>query len=78
MDNTRARLVTCFTAVFPGLTPEEATSISVDSFPAWDSSHHFVLMKVIEETFGIQIPEEKVGEIDSFPVIEDYLARESG
>ena len=35
-------------------------------------------MKVIEETFGIQIPEEKVGEIDSFPVIEDYLARESG
>ena len=72
----RTRLVDCFTAVFPGLTRDEAPGISIDNFPAWDSSHHFVLMKVIEESFDVKIPEETVGEIDSFPVIENYLVQE--
>lgn len=34
-----------------------------------------MLMQVIEETFDIRIPEEAVGEIDSFAGFEDYLAR---
>jgi acyl carrier protein len=65
----------CFSAVFPGLTPEEAPGATIDSVPAWDSSHHFLLMQVVEETFGIQIPEEALGEIDSFAAFESYLAR---
>jgi len=76
MDNIRERLVTCFIAVFPKLTPDQAPNISIDNFPTWDSSHHFILMQAIEETFGIQIPEEKVGEIDSYRAVEEYLAGE--
>jgi acyl carrier protein len=75
MDNLHARLIACFTAVFPGLTPEEASTATIDTVPAWDSSHHFMLMQVIEEDFAIQIPEEVLGEIDSFAGFEDYLAR---
>jgi acyl carrier protein len=75
MDNLHPRLIACFTAVFPGLTPEEASTATIDTVRAWDSSHHFMLMQVIEEDFAIQIPEEVLGEIDSFAGFEDYLAR---
>lgn len=75
MDSPRARLVACFTAVFPALAPEDAPGSTAETVPAWDSSHHFMLMQVIEETFDIRIPEEAVGEIDSFAGFEDYLAR---
>jgi acyl carrier protein len=77
MDDLRARLIVCFTAVFPGLTPDEAPNASTDTLPAWDSSNHFLLMQTIEETFGIQIPEELLGEIDSFAGFERYLAQKS-
>jgi acyl carrier protein len=74
MDSARERLVACFTAVFPGLAPDDAPSSTIDTVAGWDSSRHFMLMQVIEETFGIRIPEEVVGEIDSFAGFEDYLA----
>lgn len=77
MDSPRERLIACFTAVFPGLSAEEAPSASVDTVPAWDSSNHFMLMQTIEEAFGIQIPEEVLGEIDSFAGFENYLAQTS-
>ncbi len=77
MDSPRARLVACFTAVFPGLTADAAPASTPDTVAAWDSSHHFMLMQVIEEAFGIRIPESVGGEIDSFAGFEDYLARRS-
>ena len=73
MDDVRRRLVTCFAAVFPGLSATEAPAATPDSVPAWDSSHHFLLIEVVEEEFGIQIPEEAAGEFDSFAGFENYL-----
>lgn len=78
MDSTRERLTGCFTAVFPGLPPDEAPSATIDTVPNWDSSHHFMLSLVMEEAFAIRIPEEVMGEIDSFAGFEDYLKRGSG
>ena len=75
MDSTRERLLACFAAVFPRLGPDEALAATVDTTPEWDSSHHFLLMQVIEDAFGIQIPEEAIGEIESFAAFEDYLAQ---
>lgn len=73
MDKLRERLVKCFAAVFPSLSALEAPDASIDTVPAWDSSHHFLLMQVIEEEFGIQIPEVVIGEIDSFSGFEIFL-----
>jgi acyl carrier protein len=73
MDNPRERLITCFTAVFPALSPQEAPAATMDTVSTWDSTHHFLLMEVVEEAFGIQMPEEAVGEIDSFSGFENYL-----
>jgi acyl carrier protein len=74
MESRRDRLIACFTAVFPGLTPEEAPRATIDTVSSWDSSHHFMLMQVIEENFGVRFSEEVLGEIDSFAGFEDHLA----
>lgn len=73
MTSTAERLVPCFTTVFPALAATEAPLATVDNTQEWDSSHHLLLMQVIEEEFGVQIPEEVVGEIDSFAGYEQYL-----
>jgi acyl carrier protein len=76
MNVTREHLVACFTAVFPRLGPDEVRAATIDSVSDWDSTHHFLLVQVIEEAFGIQIPEEIVGETVSFGGFEAYLAQE--
>jgi len=74
MENLRERLVECFTVVFPTLSPESAATATGDDLPDWDSTHHIMLMNVIEEAFHIEIPEEVLGGIDSFQGFESYLA----
>ena len=76
MNVTREHLVACFTAVFPRLGPDEVRAATIDSTSDWDSSHRLLLVQVIEETFGIQIPEEIVGETVSFAGFEDYLTKD--
>lgn len=75
MNSPRERLISCFTTVFADLSGEAAPNASIDNLSAWDSSRHFMLMQVIEEEFGIQIPEEVIGEIESFAGFESYLTK---
>jgi acyl carrier protein len=74
MDDVRQRLVKCFTAVFAGLSAVDAPEATIDSVQAWDSSHHFLLLEVIEEEFGVGIPDEAAGDIDSFAGFEQHLS----
>jgi acyl carrier protein len=74
MDDIRPRLVKCFTAVFPRLSAAEAPGATVDTVRGWDSARHFMLMHIVEEEFGIQLPEEAIGEIDSFSGFENHLS----
>ena len=78
MDSVNERLIDCFTAVFPGLTPAEAPTATMDTLPSWDSSRHFLLMQTVEEAFGTPLPEELMGEIDSFAGFRDYLLKSKG
>jgi acyl carrier protein len=73
MKATRDRLIDCFLVVFPKLSRDEAPLATIDSTDGWDSTEHFMLMGVIEEEFGVSIPEEMIGEIVSFSGFEDYL-----
>lgn len=75
MNDLRERLVECFTAVFPALSPEEAVTATADTVANWDSEHHFTLMQVIEEAFRIKIPQDVLGEIDSFSGFERYVTQ---
>ena len=74
MNNIRERLVECFTIVFPTLTSEEAILATADNVFNWDSVQHLTLMRVVEEAFEIEIPEEVLAGIDSFAGFEQYLS----
>jgi hypothetical protein len=77
MESVQSRLIPCFTVAFPRLPPGEAPKASIHNLPAWDSSNHIMSMKTIEEAFCAQIPEEVLGEIESFSGFEDYLTGKS-
>lgn len=76
MNDTRERLIKCFAAVFPELTPEEIVVASPASVGSWDSVAAITLMNVIEEEFGIQIDPEELENLVSFELVLDYLQSE--
>jgi acyl carrier protein len=73
MDDLRARLVECFSAVFPDLSEEEIPRASPDSVAAWDSLAAVRLVTVIEETFDLAIQPAEQERLVSFVQILDYL-----
>ena len=75
MDEIATRLVTCFQTVFPDMTPAEAAAATQDSVAAWDSVAAITLMNVIEEEFGIQMDFDRLGELDSFQRVHEYLSQ---
>lgn len=78
MDETRARLVTCFAAVFPDLTPAEIERASPETVAAWDSLANVTLLTVIEEEFGVEIPVDDLETLASFDLLLDYLRTNVG
>jgi acyl carrier protein len=43
---------------------------SSDTIEAWDSLKHLTLILSLEEEFGISIPDEEVGELVNYKLIE--------
>ena len=55
MDSTTARLVKCFTTVFPDLNEEQTLQASAAGLEQWDSLATVNLLALIEEEFGVSI-----------------------
>jgi acyl carrier protein len=62
MTETRARLIRCIQAVFPGVSERDA----VNADGSWDSVAMVTLAAVIEEEFGIQFEPEEIEKLKSF------------
>lgn len=73
MNDTEARLIRCFSAVFPQLSNQEIVLASMENLEAWDSSAAFTLDIVIEEEFNIQFGPNVLEKFVSFRSILDYL-----
>jgi acyl carrier protein len=73
MNDTEARLIRCFSAVFPQLSNQEIGLASMENLEAWDSSAAFTLDIVIEEEFNIQFGPNVLENFVSFRSILDYL-----
>jgi acyl carrier protein len=73
MNDTEARLIRCFSAVFPELSNQEIGLASVETLEAWDSSAAITLVIVIEEEFNIQIEPTVLKHFVSLRSILDYL-----
>jgi acyl carrier protein len=76
MPDTRARLVKCFSAVFPELSEQEIALASPLSVGAWDSLASVTLLSVLEEEFEVQIDPDALDQLVSFNLILDYLQHE--
>jgi len=75
MSELEDRLIRCFGAVFPELTPEELRKTSAESAGVWDSLSHVTLGAVVEEEFDISVPPDALPELDSFQAFLSYLER---
>jgi acyl carrier protein len=73
MSEQDDRLLQCFMAVFPGLTPEEIRSTGAQAETVWDSLSTVTLAAVVQEEFNLEIPPEILPELDSFEAFSKYL-----
>ncbi|MGO9467600.1 MAG: acyl carrier protein [Isosphaeraceae bacterium] len=73
MNQTQARLIQCFSAVFPDLGENEIPQADRERLANWDSLANFSLISVIEEEFGIQIDADDVDRFVSFGSVLEYL-----
>jgi len=78
MADIRERLIRCFAGTFPEVSEAELPAASIATLGIWDSLRSITLMTVIEQEFGVEIPEEELEQFVSFALIEDYLEREAG
>jgi len=76
VNEIRPRLIRCFAAVFPELTPAQIVAATPTSVQAWDSVATITLTTVVEEEFGI--PVDDVEMAASFETLERYLAQLDG
>ena len=73
MNDTRARLVKCFAAIFPDLSEEQIESASSTNMNEWDSVATVTLITLIEEEFGIEVEADDLERLVSFDSVLDYL-----
>ena len=73
MTNTNQRLAACFANAFPAIKPDEISTVSAASLPAWDSVAHMTLLSAVSEEFGVELDPDDYEELVSFPLIADYL-----
>jgi acyl carrier protein len=71
--SVRSRLLECFRAVFPHVTDENLTTYSAETVSSWDSVTQVTLISVVEEDFGITVPEERYGQVTSFASLLVFL-----
>ena len=51
---------------------------SADTIPSWDSLHHMNLVLALEQTFGVEIPDEDAADITSYALIKVVLQEQLG
>ena len=73
MDNVEARLLRCFSVIFPEVNENDLRNASMENVEDWDSVATVTLINVVEEEFDIQIALEDVEDMMSFRLFLNYL-----
>lgn len=76
MHDIDARLVRCFSAVFPGVSSEEISAVNLQLLPGWDSLTMVTLATVLQQEFGVEFDFADFESI-SFSAVHEYLQRGS-
>ena len=77
MNDTRARLVKCFAAIFPDLSEGQIESASSTNMNEWDSVATVTLITLIEEEFGIEVDADDLEQLVSFDSVLSYLEQKN-
>jgi acyl carrier protein len=54
-------------------TEQVTESTNQDNINNWDSLHHIKMIVLLEREFNVEIPDEKVGNMISFKLIESVV-----
>lgn len=70
MDSIKSRISLVMSSVFEVEHENINENSSSDNLENWDSIRHLNLILALEEEFGIVIPDEEVGNLVNFKLIE--------
>jgi acyl carrier protein len=70
MENTKKRIFEIMSAIFEVPLEEINENSSTDTIESWDSLNHLNMILALEEEFGISIPDEEVGNLVNFSLIQ--------
>ncbi len=70
MENAKQRIYQIMSNVFEIPVSEISEDSSLDNVESWDSIRHLNLILALEEEFEITIPDEEVGNLVNYKLIE--------
>jgi len=73
MSERETRLMRCFAAVFPELSPEEIRNVSSRQTGHWDSLSVVTLTSLVQEEFDIEVEPEAIPDLNSFDAFRAYV-----
>jgi acyl carrier protein len=76
--NDKDRIFTVMATVFEVPLETLNEESSTDTIDAWDSLKHLTLILALEEEFGITIPDEEVGGLVTFKLIDITIREQLG
>jgi len=78
MESVQPKIYQLMSTVFEIPVEEISEESSLDSIESWDSIRHLNLILAIEEEFGITIPDEEVGNLINYKLIELIINEQLG
>jgi acyl carrier protein len=75
MIDLKARVLDCFSSVFPDLPATDLLRVSQASHAAWDSVAHVTLFAVLSEEFGVEFDFEELEQANSFETVLEMVQR---
>ena len=70
MENLRERILKVMSLVFEVPVETLNEDSSSDTIESWDSLKHLNLILALEEEFNVEIPDEEVGNLMNYKLIE--------
>lgn len=77
MENQRVKILEVMSSVFEVELTSLNEESSIDSIENWDSLRHLNLILALEEEFNITIPDEEVGNLVNYKLIELIVNEQS-
>ena len=70
MENQKVKILEVMSSVFEVELTSLNEESSIDNIENWDSIRHLNLILALEEEFNITIPDEEVGDLVNYKLIE--------